>query len=287
MSTFIIMTDSTSDIPREWIEQYDLAIVGLTVEMDGVIYETVGENCLTSEVLLEKMKAGVQPTTSQVNVGQFEILFREAAKSGQAVLYLAFSAALSGTYQSAVMARDLVLADYPNAVIELIDTKAASLGEGYLVKKAAEAREAGMSLEDTMTLIEGLIPRIRTYLLVDDLKHLVRGGRLSKTAALIGGLVNIKPLISLDAEGKLVPIAKVRGKKKALKEMLTLTLQDLDDSCVMIAYTGEVEEVEQVRQTLLQESQVKEVIMAPLGPIIASHTGGDSIGIISIGHHKR
>lgn len=287
MAQFKIVTDSTSDLPVEWLNQYDITVMGLTVELDGVVYETVGENRLTSDVLLEKMLAGGQPTTSQVNVGQFEALFREAAKANQPVLYLAFSAALSGTYQSAIMARDMVLDDYPEAVIEIINTKAATLGEGYLVLKAAQAREAGQSLTETVSLVEDLIPRVRTYLLVDDLHHLVRGGRLSKAAALIGGLVNIKPLISIDSEGKLVSIAKLRGKKKGIKEMLSLTLAQLDDPSVMVAYTGNVEAAEDLRDTLLAETQVEQVIMEPLGPIIASHTGTGSLAILSIGKEER
>ncbi|MBF0778403.1 DegV family protein [Streptococcus cuniculi] len=287
MTQFKIVTDSTSDLPVEWLERYDVTVVGLTVELDGVVFETVGENRLTSDVLLEKMLAGGQPTTSQVNVGQFEALFKVAAAMNQAVLYLAFSAALSGTYQSAVMARDMVLDDYPEAVIEIINTKAATLGEGYLVLKAAQAREAGVSLDETVALIEDLIPRVRTYLLVDDLQHLVRGGRLSKAAALIGGLVNIKPLISIDQDGKLVSIAKLRGKKKGVKEMLSLTLEQLDDSCVMVAYTGDIEAAEQLRATLLEDPRVEQVIMEPLGPIIASHTGTGSLAILSIGTDKR
>lgn len=287
MDQFKIVTDSTANLPVEWAEQYHLDIMGLTVELDGVVYETVGENRLTSDVLLEKMLAGGQPTTSQVNVGQFECLFREAAKAHQAVLYLAFSAALSGTYQSAVMARALVLEDYPQAVIEVLDTKAATLGEAYLVLQAAKAREAGVSLTDTIALIEDLIPRLRTYLLVDDLQHLVRGGRLSKTAALIGGLVNIKPLISIDGNGSLVSIAKLRGKKKGIREMVSLTLGHLDASCVMVAYTGDRKAAEQVRDTLLADPKVEQVIMEPLGPIIASHTGTGSLAILSVGKDRR
>lgn len=287
MAQFTIVTDSTSDIPVEWIEQYDLTVMGLTVELDGLVYETVGENRLTSDVLLEKMLAGGQPTTSQVNVGQFEALFRKTAKANQAVLYLAFSAALSGTYQSAVMAREIVMADYPEAVIEIIDTKAATLGEAYLVLQAAKAREAGLLLPETVALVKDLIPRVRTYLLVDDLQHLVRGGRLSKAAAFIGGLANIKPLISIDSEGKLVSLAKFRGKKKGIREMLSLTLEQLADPYVMVAYTGDVAVAEHLRDTLLAEQQVEQVLMAPLGPIIASHTGTGSLAILSIGTDKR
>lgn len=262
-------------------------MLGLTINLDGVTYETVGENRLTSADLLDKMATGGLPTTSQVNVGQFEEVFEAAAKEGQDVLYLAFSSALSGTYQSGTIARDMVLDNYPDAVIEIVDTKAAAIGEGYLVMQAAQARAAGKSLVETKELVEDLVPRLRTYLLVDDLNHLVRGGRLSKAAALIGGLVNIKPLLALNAEGKLEAIAKIRGRKKGIKEMLNLTLDNLDHSTVMVAYTGDIEAAEALKATLLEDSRVSEVLLTELGPIIATHTGTGALAIISINKEER
>ncbi|MGQ7394203.1 DegV family protein [Streptococcus suis] len=285
--TFKIVTDSTSDLSQEWLAENDVNVLGLTINLDGTTYETVGSNRLTSAELLKKMEAGGQPTTSQVNVGQFEEVFEEAAKVGQDVLYLAFSSALSGTYQSGTIARDMVLDAYPNAVIEIVDTKAAAIGEGYLVMQAAQARAAGKSLAETKALIEDLVPRLRTYLLVDDLNHLVRGGRLSKAAALIGGLVNIKPLLALNAEGKLEAIAKIRGRKKGIKEMLNLTLDNLDHSTVMVAYTGDLEAAQDIQSTLLENDQVTDVILTELGPIIATHTGTGSLAILSISTEKR
>lgn len=285
--TFKIVTDSTADLPVDWVKEEGITVLGLTINLDGVTYETVGENALTSEALLEKMQKGGLPTTSQVNVGQFESVFEEAAKVGQEVLYLAFSAALSGTYQSSVIARDMIKDTYPDAVIELIDTKAAAIGEGYLVMQAAKARKAGKTLAETKALVEELAPRLRTYLLVDDLNHLVRGGRLSKAAALIGGLVNIKPLLSLNAEGKLEPVAKIRGRKKGIKEMLSLTLDTLDHTTVMVAYTGEDTTAQEIKATLLEQPAVEEVLLASLGPVIATHTGEGVIALISIGKEKR
>ncbi|HHT7733925.1 TPA: DegV family protein [Streptococcus suis] len=285
--TFTIVTDSTSDLPISWVQENDVTVLGLTINLDGVIYETVGENRFTSADLLEKMASGSQPTTSQVNVGQFEEVFEAATKKGQEVLYLAFSAALSGTYQSAVIARDMVMDQYPEAVITIVDTKAATIGEGYLVMKAVEARAAGKTLAETKAIVEDLVPRLRTYLLVDDLNHLVRGGRLSKAAALIGGLVNIKPLLALNAEGKLEAIAKIRGRKKGIKEMLNLTLDGLDHSTVMVAYTGDIEAAEAIKATLLEDSRVTDVLLTELGPIIATHTGTGVLAILSINKKER
>ncbi|UTX64846.1 DegV family protein [Streptococcus constellatus] len=281
--TFKILTDSTADLPESWTQEHDVQVLGLTIQLDGQTYETVGPDKLTSEQLLAKMESGSKPTTSQINVGQFEDVFRQYAQEGTAVLYVAFASALSGTYQSAVMAREMVLEDYPEAIITILDTKAASMGEGLLVMKAVEARAAGQSLEQTADLLQSLVPRVKTYFLVDDLNHLMRGGRISKAAALMGSLVNIKPIIAVTADGSLDSVAKVRGKKKAQAEVVGMTLETISESLVVIAYAGEKEVAENVKEQLLASGQVTEVLILPLGPVISTHTGPGTLGLFSIG----
>lgn len=287
--TFKILTDSTADLPESWALENDVQILGLTIQLDGTTYETVGDKKLTSEQLLSKMEAGSQPTTSQINVGQFEDIFRGYAEIGMPVLYIAFASVLSGTYQSAVMARDMVLEDFPEAVIRIIDTKAASMGEGILVMKAVEAKAAGQSLEQIVALIESLVPKVKTYFLVDDLNHLMRGGRISKPAALMGSLVNIKPVIAVKGDGRLDSVAKVRGKKKAQTEVVRMTLEDIADPRVVIAYAGaDSQEVAQVlKNQLLASEQVNEVLILPLGPVISTHTGPGTLGLFSIAHENQ
>ena len=286
---FKILTDSTADLPESWALENDVQILGLTIQLDGITYETVGEKKLTSEQLLSKMEAGSQPTTSQINVGQFEDIFRGYAEIGMPVLYIAFASVLSGTYQSAVMARDMVLEDFPEAVIRIIDTKAASMGEGILVMKAVEAKAAGQSLEQVVALIKSLVPKVKTYFLVDDLNHLMRGGRISKTAALMGSLVNIKPVIAVKGDGRLDSVAKVRGKKKAQIEVVRMTLEDIADPRVVIAYAGaDSQEVAQVlKEQLLMSEQINDVLVLPLGPVIATHTGPGTLGLFSIAHENQ
>ena len=287
--TFKILTDSTADLPESWALKNDVQILGLTIQLDGITYETVGEKKLTSEQLLSKMEAGSQPTTSQINVGQFEDIFRGYAEIGMPVLYIAFASVLSGTYQSAVMARDMVLEDFPEAVIRIIDTKAASMGEGILVMKAVEAKAAGQSLEQVVALIKSLVPKVKTYFLVDDLNHLMRGGRISKTAALMGSLVNIKPVIAVKGDGRLDSVAKVRGKKKAQTEVVRMTLEDIADPRVVIAYAGlDSQEVARtLKDQLLASEQVNEVLILPLGPVISTHTGPGTLGLFSIAHENQ
>lgn len=287
--TFKILTDSTADLPENWTQENDVQVLGLTIQLDGQTYETVGAGKLTSQELLDKMESGSKPTTSQINVGQFEDVFRGYAKEGTPVLYVAFASALSGTYQSAVMAWEIVLEDFPDALIRIIDTKAASMGEGLLVMKAAEARAAGQTLEQTADLIESLVPKVKTYFLVDDLNHLMRGGRISKTAALMGSLVNIKPVIAVKGDGRLDSVAKVRGKKKAQTEVVRMTLEDIADPRVVIAYAGaDSQEVAQVlKNQLLASEQVNEVLILPLGPVISTHTGPGTLGLFSIAHENQ
>lgn len=285
--SFKIMTDSTADLDENWAQANDVEILGLTITLDGVTYETVGQDRLTSQVLLESMKNGGKPTTSQVNVGQFQKSFRRHAQAGQAVLCLAFSSVLSGTYQSAVMARDLVLEEFPEAIIEIVDTLAAAGGEGYLSILAAQARDEGKSLAETKALILDILPRLRTYFLVDDLYHLMRGGRLSKASALMGSLANIKPLLWLAADGRLVPLAKIRGRKKAMKEMINRASQDIAHSTAIVAYANDLESAEKLKTDLLENPAISEVLIMPLGPVISTHVGPNTLAVFTIGKNPR
>lgn len=285
--TFSILTDSTADLQEDWAAAHQIDLIGLTINLDGKTYETVGSDRLDSESLLEKMKQGAKPTTSQINVGEFEAYFRQQVQSNQPVLYIAFSSVLSGTYQSAMIARELVLEDFPEARIDIVDTLAAAGGEGFLVIKAAEAREAGKSLEETKQMILDLLPRLRTYFLVDDLNHLMRGGRLSKTSAIVGNIVNIKPLLWIDASGKLVPLAKVRGRKKGIKEMLKQATSDIQDPTAVVAYSNDEQSAQSLKEELLSNGEIQEVIILPLGPVISAHVGPDTLAVFVIGKDVR
>ncbi|WP_288588860.1 DegV family protein [uncultured Streptococcus sp.] len=285
--TFKLLTDSTADLDENWATAHDVEILGLTIQLDREIYETVGPNRLTSEKLLESMKNGGKPTTSQVNVGQFEESFRRHAQNGDAVLYLAFSSVLSGTYQSSMIARDLVLEEFPDATIEIVDTLAAAGGEGYLSVLAAASRDEGKTLEETKAMIIDILPRLRTYFLVDDLYHLMRGGRLSKTSAIMGSLANIKPLLWLDATGKLVPLAKIRGRKKALKEVVSQATKSIAHRTAVVAYANDLEGAESLKESLLEHDMIDEVLIMPLGPVISAHVGPGTLAVFTIGKDAR
>lgn len=287
--TYKIITDSTTDLSDAYIAAHDVVMLGLTVTLDETTYQTVGLDRLTSDVLLEKMAAGAKPVTSQINVGQFSEIFKSVIQSGNDVLYLGFSSGLSGTYQSAEMAKQLVLDEIPSARITTVDTLAAASGEGYLVKETVKLRDNGASLDEVVAAMQDLIPRLRSWVMADDLYHLARGGRISKTAATVGTLVNIKPIIDVGPEGQLRQVGKIRGKKKALKTLVANTLTDFDPAYphVMIGYSGEPDVAEEVKAELLQSDLITEVTLTPLGPTIATHTGTGTIAIFSIGRTQR
>ena len=287
--TYKIITDSTTDLSDAYMAAHNVVMLGLTVTLDETTYQTVGLDRLTSDVLLEKMAAGAKPVTSQINVGQFSETFKSVIHSGNDVLYLGYSSGLSGTYQRAEMATQLVLDEIPSARITTVDTLAAASGEGYLVKEAVKLRDNGASLDEVVVAMQDLIPRLRSWVMADDLYHLARGGRISKTAATVGTLVNIKPIIDVDPEGQLRQVGKIRGKKKALKTLVTNTLTDFDPAYphVMVGYSGEPDVAEEVKAELLQSNLITEVTLTPLGPTIATHTGTGTIAIFSIGRTQR
>ncbi|MFH7333194.1 DegV family protein, partial [Streptococcus agalactiae] len=148
-------------------------------------------------------------------------------------------------------------------------------------------RQEGKSLEEVKQKIESLLPKLNTYFLVDDLNHLMRSGRLSKGAAIIGSVAKIKPLLKLDSEGKLVPFAKTRGRKKGIKEIVTQATKTLSYSTLIIAYSGEKDSAQVMKEQLLADERIEEVIIRPLGPVISAHVGSGALALFSLGEENR
>ena len=215
MKKFIITTDTTSDLPDDYIAKHNLGLMSLNYTLENVTYDL--DHPLDVKEFYNKMRAGSLPTTSQVNPTIAKEIFQNLAQENDAdILHIAFSSGLSGTYNSArIAAEELKEEGFPYEII-VIDSLCASLGEGLLVHKAIAMKDAGVSLEDTAKWVEENKLHIVHNFTVDDLNHLYRGGRVSKTAAFLGTLASIKPLLHVDEEGRLVPLSKVRGRKKAL-----------------------------------------------------------------------
>ncbi|MDR0920971.1 MAG: DegV family protein [Lactobacillales bacterium] len=288
--TFQLMTDTATDLSFEYYKKHQVDFIGFTVTLDGKEYHTGVEGEVTPEWLLEQIDNGGEPTTSQVNVGQFLEVFTEYAKAGTEVLYLAFSSGLSGTYSSAVQALELVKEDYPEVKIHLVDTLAAANGEGLLVDEAVQMRDNGATLEEVAEKIEKDKHRLRSWVTVNDLHHLQRGGRISKAAAIVGSLASIKPLIDVDGEGKLRQVGMVRGRMKALKRVADETIKGIEEpetQTIFINYSGDRDSAVKVQELISAEITVKGFAINPLGPTIVSHTGSGTIAVFSLGETDR
>ncbi|WP_347963024.1 DegV family protein [Lactococcus formosensis] len=288
--TFRIVTDSTADLSEDYLQKYDIEVLGMTVTIGDQTFPTIGENSLSNEHLLREIKAGKTVQTSQINSGQFSELFKKFISQNpeEEIVYLAFSSGLSGTYQSAVIAREMVLEEYPQAKITVVDTLAAASGEGFLVQEMVELRESGKSLTEALLIFEELILRLKSLFMVDDLNHLARGGRIPKAVAMVGTMANIKPLLTVDSEGKLTQLTKVRGKKKAIKSLVDMTLEEMDPyySRVIVAYSGSEATAQEVKELFLAQ-HVDKVDIRPLSPTIVTHTGSGTLAIFSIAKKNR
>ncbi len=287
--TFKLMTDSCCDLPYTYLEANDVDFISMTIQLNGKeLVDDLGKT-FDYDWFLQEIKIGGMPTTSQVNVGRYIEFFRPFVEKKTPILYLAFSSGLSGSYQSAMQAVDILKEEYNDAEIYVIDTKAASLGEGLLVSEAIQLKADGHSLEDILLWLSENKMTVHSWVTVDDLKHLERGGRISKAAAAIGGLMSVKPIIVVDKQGKLQNVGKVRGRSKALKKLADETVKEMIEplkQTVFIAYAGDLKSAERVKTLIEEKIQVKEICLYPLGPTITSHTGNGCVAVFSRGEKR-
>jgi DegV family protein with EDD domain len=220
MGEYVITTDNNSDLPEEFYRKYGIGCTYLSYSMDGKNY--THNNFLPEHEFYEAMRRGSLPTTAQVNPEAARDLLEPYLKEGKDILHIAFSSGLSGTYNSTRIAAEELAEEYPDRKIVVVDSLAASLGQGLLVYYAQQHKAEGESLEAVAEwLINNRLHLVHLFT-VDDLFHLHRGGRVSKTTAIVGSMLNIKPILHVDNEGKLINIGKIRGRKKSLQELVRL-----------------------------------------------------------------
>ena len=284
-----LITDSACDLSIDYVKENNIEVVSLMVNLNGeFIPDDLGQS-LSHKDFYKALRDGAMPSTTQVNVGTFYDVFKKYVEEDKAVLYIGVSSALSGTFSSATTARTMILEEYPDAIIKVIDSLSVSVGEGALIYKAVEMIKNNTPLDDIVKQIETIKRKVIHAITVDDLNHLKRGGRISGTVAAVGGLLGIKPTLKIDDEGRAVAAEKFKGRKKALKSLVNqigTNGENIEDQTIFICHADCLEDALQVKNMILGEYKVKDIVINSIGVVIGTHGGPGTIGLVFIGKER-
>lgn len=288
---YTIVTDSCCDLNPQIVSSFSgLVVLPLTYTIAGVTSTQALDTPQNVRAYYDRLRAGEACVTSQVSPGAFYDEFKALAAKGEQVLGILFSSALSGTYNTACVAKDMVLEEYPDAQIELIDSLAASAGEGLLVYDALLRRDAGMPLAENAQCVRDTLQTVAHWFTVDDLHFLKRGGRCSPSAAFFGTMLHIKPVLHVDEQGRLIARSKVRGRHQALRAIASKFGELGADPAqtVFISHGDCEEDAVFVRDELVRMYGVKpeNVMICVVGPVIGSHSGPGTIALFFRGRDR-
>lgn len=286
MSNFIIVTDSTADLPESFLKEENIPIFNLSYTILGETYG--GKKELPYKEFYSLMREGNIPKTSQVNPEEAKEGFLDILKSGNQILYIAFSSGLSGTYNSGRIAAEEIMEDNKDANIVVVDSKCASMGEGLLVYYAAKLRKECKSFEETCDFVKEHAKNMIHLFTVDDLNHLFRGGRVSRSTAFIGTVLSIKPLLHVDDEGHLIPLDKTRGRRKSLLQLVDMMEERMGsykdkNEIFFISHGDCLEDAEFVRDEVMNRYGIKECMINNIGPTIGAHAGPGTVALFFMG----
>lgn len=284
-----IVTDSTIDMPKSWIEsQENLRVLDLSYMMDDVAYVSDGTD-ESIRAIYNAMREGKMLKTSQVTPDIWEECFRTLLSQGHDVLTIAFSSGLSGTCSAAFIAAEEVRSDYPERKLLVIDSLQASAGEGLMVHYALQNRSEGMSIEENAAWIESNVQNFLAWFTVNDLMHLHRGGRVSATSAIVGSIIRIKPIMHVDENGKLAVYEKCPGRKRSIHVLAEKIIADIvapEKQIIHISHGDCLEEAQQLAKLIKEALPVIDVRISYVGSVIGAHTGPGVIAIFCMGNTR-
>lgn len=285
MNQYLIMSESTCDLNQEIIDAHNILVIPMTIDLDGELFEHYTDfRNMSAQAFFEYLKQGKMATTSQITPMQYEMFWEPYLEKGYDILYVCFSSALSKTYESAQVARQMLSKKYPHR-IHIVDSLSASAGEALLVYEAAMNREKGMTIEENVKYLEELKQHIHHYFTVDDLHFLKRGGRISAATALIGSALQIKPILTVNQDGGLISIDKVRGRKSSMRYLADkIKTLAQPNSKVYITHAVCEEDALNLKESL---SEFETVMISDCGPIIGAHTGPNLLCVALISRDKR
>lgn len=284
---YTLFCDTTCDLPEERLAKMDCKLLPLTFEIDGKPYTTAD---ISMQEFYRRMREDAVTKTSQIAVGVCEDAFEEEIKNGRDVLYLAFSSGLSGTYNSANIAKNNLMEKYPEAKIVVVDSLSASSGEGLLLIYAEQKKREGLTIDQLEAWIEVNRYKICHVFTVEDLKYLFRGGRVSRAAALAGTVLGIKPVLNVDNDGHLIPQDKVRGRKQSINrlgDMIRERKGNNENKIVTMSHGDCIEDAKYAEKMLKEIfGEDTEVVIAYTGPVIGAHSGPGTLALFFRGDYR-
>ena len=288
MKPYIISTDCMADLPADFIEQHNLSIHPLYFQIGDQTYSAT-EGTLSEEEFYDKMRNGEMPTTMASNPEFIEQSFSENLAKGYDILHISFSSGLSSSYNNTAVTAKSMMEEHPDSKIIVIDSLCASMGQGLLVYYACKKKEEGATIDELAQYIEELIPHICHQFTVDNLFHLHRGGRVSRATAIIGTIANIKPVLHVDNEGKLINIAKIRGRKRSLTTLvdnMEQAMQGYDNPIVFISHGDCLEDALFVKEQIEERFGIHEFLINYVGSTIGAHTGPGVVALFFLGSER-
>lgn len=288
---FEIVTDSSCNLTEDMIDELGVHILPLVFMSEGKEYRSYLKGEKTDlKQFYTMMREGKVFTTSLPNMADAEALLRGLLESGRDVLYLGFSSALSGTYEAVRLLCTQLAAEFPERTVRTVGTLAASGGQGLLVYHACKHAQAGASLEETARWVEENRLHLAHWFTVDDLMFLLRGGRVSKVSAYMGTMLNIKPVMHVDDEGRLIPVEKVRGRKKAIqalvRHMEETALKPIADQPVFITHGDCIEDVEYLSELIRKKFGDVDITVNYVDPVIGAHSGPGTLALFFLADHR-
>lgn len=288
--SFALFTDSCCDMPTHYCKEHHIHVIPMSYLVNEEAFQDQMGTAQEYHDFYQRIRNGEMPSTTQVNVGEFITAFEPILANGQDILYIGLSSALSGTLNSARLAREQLQAQYPDRTIVSIDSASASMGQGLLVHQAMLLRQKGESIYQVAQWVEQNKLRVQLWFTVDDLNHLYRGGRLSRAAALMGTIAGIKPVLHLDAQGRLVPKDKVRGRKRALKALVDKMQQFAtpdEQSPVFISHGDCADDAQAVADLVQAQFGICVDRIHFIGPVIGAHSGPGTVALFFMGEHRQ
>ncbi len=290
MKTFQIITDSSCDLPQELADKLDLQVLPLHFTIGGQTYANYLDGReIGFHDFFERIRQGEEASTSAVNPERFREAMEKTLQQGLDILFIGFSSGLSTTYQSGCIAADDLREEYPERKILTVDSLCASLGQGLYVYLGALQQQAGKTIEQVRDYLEEIKPHLCHWFTVDDLMYLKRGGRISATTAVLGTVMQIKPVMHMDNDGHLANVTKARGRKAsliALAEKALTTSTDLPSQTMFICHGDCYDDAKFVADYIRERSAVQDIIINYVGPVIGSHTGPGVVSVFFLGTER-